>query len=472
MRGVPADDPSCIHNIDELEQRVEEIGFLPLFAGGVVGFSVEEHTVPEDWWTGDPERDPWEWRILASRHGRVAYGKFFGGRAGFISREWLPVFANYRRDGYDFDARWDDELASFRQKKIMDLFMGENADNELFSNQVKERAGFGKGGEKNFEGTLTGLEMETYLVCRDFQQRKNKRGESYGWAIAVLATPEHIFGRELVTAAYSEEPKDSLRKIVERVKQCYPEASEREILKLVGYSEDRPSGKKESLPYPQNLLKAIDKEKDPWSWTKDQVSGLYVALGQLRPKQQKVLWEKYHEGRKNEEIGAELNRSAGTISVYHGKAMRRLRSPLISAWYTAGYASNLRACAAGKYWTFAVSDPGEEISSDDLCLRIGLKVDVFERLAGKGILRILDLEVAIALSDTWYKGIYGVGAKTAEDIERKLGYFGFLGADHRCKYGPCQCGYAESGHSEKEWSIRSRRRMPFSDRIPEDKALP
>ena len=52
MRGVPAEDPSCIHNIDELERRVEEIGFLPLFAGDVSGFSVEEHTVPEDWWTG------------------------------------------------------------------------------------------------------------------------------------------------------------------------------------------------------------------------------------------------------------------------------------------------------------------------------------------------------------------------------------------------------------------------------------
>ncbi len=206
MRGVPAEDPSCIHNIDELEQRVEKIGFLPLFAGDVSGFSVEEHTVPEDWWTGDPERDPWEWRAFAARRGRVAYGKFFGGRAGFISREWLPVFANYRRDGYDFDARWDDELASRRQKKIIDLFMGENADQELFSNQVKEQAGFGKGGEKNFEGTLT--------------------------------------SRELVTAAYSEEPKDSLQKIVDRVKEFYPEAAEKVILKLAGSSETRTAVKK------------------------------------------------------------------------------------------------------------------------------------------------------------------------------------------------------------------------------------
>lgn len=78
---------------------------------------------------------------------------------------------------------------------------------------------------------------------------------------------------------------------------------------------------------------------------------------------------------------------------------------------------------------FAVPDPGEEITSDDLCLRIGLKVAVFEQIARKGIFTIRDLEASIALTDTWYRGIYGVGAKTAEDIERKLRYFGFLGTD-------------------------------------------
>lgn len=101
---------------------------------------------------------------------------------------------------------WDDELASHGQKKIMDLFMEENADQELFANEVKEQAGFGKGGEKNFEWTLTSL--------------------------------------ELVTSADSEGPRNSLQKLVGRVKQCYPEASEREILRLIGYSEDRPSVKK------------------------------------------------------------------------------------------------------------------------------------------------------------------------------------------------------------------------------------
>lgn len=43
---------SMIHNVNELENVVDEIGFLPLFAGKVPGFSVEEHVEPISWWTG------------------------------------------------------------------------------------------------------------------------------------------------------------------------------------------------------------------------------------------------------------------------------------------------------------------------------------------------------------------------------------------------------------------------------------
>ena len=36
------------------------------------------------------------------------YGKFFHKKTGYISVEWFPHFANYRREGYDFDALYDD----------------------------------------------------------------------------------------------------------------------------------------------------------------------------------------------------------------------------------------------------------------------------------------------------------------------------------------------------------------------------
>ncbi|MBR5267864.1 MAG: hypothetical protein IKU20_06710 [Lachnospiraceae bacterium] len=230
MHGLEWDDPLRIRSAQELINYVNEVGFLPLFKNEIDGFSVEEHTWPQGWWSGDPEQDPWEWREEIARSGKVAYGKFFDKKAGFISLEWLPHFANYRRDGYDFDARYEDGLASFRSKRIMDQFLEHE---ELYSNELKELAGFGKGGEKNFPGIVTDLQMQTYLTVKDFRQRKNKKGQQYGWSIAIYAMPEQIWGYELVTMAYKEKPEGSKERIKSRVKEVFPWADDRQINKII-----------------------------------------------------------------------------------------------------------------------------------------------------------------------------------------------------------------------------------------------
>jgi len=235
MYGVDENDPYCIHTVEQLIEYIDEKGFLPLFKNEIPGFSVEERTVADGWWSDNPARDPWVWREIIARSGRVAYGKFFDKKAGFISKKWFPYFANYRRDGYDFDALWDDEKASMRQKKIMDLFENENT--ELYSFELKKQAGFGKGGEKNFEGTVTNLQMQTYLCLRDFRQRKNKAGESYGWPIAVYARPEQLWGYDHVTSAYHEEPEESGKRIVKYIMDQYPIATAAQIRKVIGVRE-------------------------------------------------------------------------------------------------------------------------------------------------------------------------------------------------------------------------------------------
>ena len=101
MRGLDWDDPSRIQTWEELIDYIDEVGFLPLFKNEIDGFSAEENTSDLYWWSGDSDQDPWEWRKLIARSGQVAYGKFFGKKAGFISKEWFPHFANYRRDSYD-----------------------------------------------------------------------------------------------------------------------------------------------------------------------------------------------------------------------------------------------------------------------------------------------------------------------------------------------------------------------------------
>lgn len=61
----------------------------------------------------------------AARQGAAAYGKLFFRKAGVVSREWCPDLPNYRRNGYDFKARYEEGLASYREKHVMDVLLRE-----------------------------------------------------------------------------------------------------------------------------------------------------------------------------------------------------------------------------------------------------------------------------------------------------------------------------------------------------------
>lgn len=241
MRGLAWNDPLRIRTWQELINWINEVGFLPLFANDIEGFSVEEHVSPNYWWTGNQEQDPWEWREIIAADKQVAYGKFFSGKAGFISLEWLPYFVNFRRNGYDFDARWEDGLASRREKLIMDLLTDHDEDGDLIfpkrdilSTELKKLAGFGKGGEKNYPGIMTGLQMQLYLVVSGFQRRTNKKGIEYGMPVSIPVTPESLWGYDLVTSAYDEKPAASWERIVARINESFPAAGESDIRKLIG----------------------------------------------------------------------------------------------------------------------------------------------------------------------------------------------------------------------------------------------
>ena len=71
MHGLSADDPNCIKSAEQLQEYIEKIGFLPLFRNEIPGFSVEEHTAADSWWSEDPERDPWEWRKIIAGNGSI-----------------------------------------------------------------------------------------------------------------------------------------------------------------------------------------------------------------------------------------------------------------------------------------------------------------------------------------------------------------------------------------------------------------
>lgn len=230
MEGLDISDSGRIKTTRELSEVINDIGFLPLFKNSVVGFSVEEMTAATSWWAGRPEEDPWQWREVIAAEGNIAYGKLFCNRAGFVSREWYPYLASYRRDGYDFDTRYEDGMANYRSKKIMDLL---TKCDSMLSNEIKAAAGFFKGGEKGFETVMATLQMQTYITVRGFQKRSNKKLEEYGWPVAVYSLSGKLFGEEHVRSQYHLNAAKAKEIIVSKIAGRYPKAEVSDIMKVI-----------------------------------------------------------------------------------------------------------------------------------------------------------------------------------------------------------------------------------------------
>ncbi len=219
-----------LRTAEDLVAAVEQVGFLPLLPGAVPGFSVYEHTDESAWFSGDAARCPWEWRYRLAADERLVYGKLFGGKAGYLARAWLPVFAKYRRDGYDFDARYEDGKAT---RASMELMRCMDSGTPLASWELRARAGFGRGGTKGFEHAITQLQMQSYLVVCGFARKRNRAGVEYGWPTSVFITPEARWGADFVRSGYGEPAGASFERLCGQCAAWAPDAPAQAIRKLL-----------------------------------------------------------------------------------------------------------------------------------------------------------------------------------------------------------------------------------------------
>jgi len=212
-----------IQTKQDLLDAVENLGFLPLFENSIPGFSVEENVDPAIWFGSSP--GPWEWKGPVIRESGCAYGKFLEKKAVFISRAWFPDFANYRRDGYDFDARYDDGLAPFRDKELFDL-LDEIA--PIMTGDLRD-----KGGKKGFETIINRLQAQCYVLIRDFKYKKDKDGKQYGWGVAEYSTPEKLWGKEFGETVYRRSPEESYGRVLAHLQKILPDVDEAFIKKIL-----------------------------------------------------------------------------------------------------------------------------------------------------------------------------------------------------------------------------------------------
>lgn len=223
-----------IRNRTDLVDLVNEIGFLPFFSCRIQGFSLEENVSYEAWyqgrWKGRVHWNAWDWKGEVIRNKELVYGKFFEKKAGFISMKLWPDFCNYRRDGYDFDARFDDGLAAYKDKGVVDFITGSGA---TLTREIKDSLNYKKDGNKGFETVITRLQMQTYVVPVDYEYSKRKSGDEYGWGNCRYDIAENYWGDKLCRSAYKRSPEESLDKMIKHIKNALPRMDVGEIRALL-----------------------------------------------------------------------------------------------------------------------------------------------------------------------------------------------------------------------------------------------
>lgn len=217
-----------IHSCPELMAYIQEVGFMPLLDSGVSGWSAED-LVDEDcryvvFPDGGWDWPLWKWKGPIVQEGDCVYGKFFVGKAGFISREWWPDFCNYRRNKYPVPPEGSIE-------ETILLMLAEHG--SLITRELRALCGFtGPKMRGKFDSYITKLQMACRIVTEDFVYPTDKHGNEYGWGWSLLTTPEQQLGRDGCQCQRS--PEESYERLLHHFRHIVPEATEKQIVKLIG----------------------------------------------------------------------------------------------------------------------------------------------------------------------------------------------------------------------------------------------
>ena len=216
-----------IHSCPELMECIQQVGFLPLLDSGIQGYAAESMMAEECRFTqfddGTWEWPLWQWKGSAVREGDCVYGKFFAGKAGFVSREWWPDLYNWRRS----------RNPAPKEGSIEDAILTILRENgSMITRELRAACNFtGKNMRSKFDGFVSRLQMGTYIITEDFVYPVDKHGREYGFGWALLTTPEELLGHGACLC--NRTPEESFQRIFNHLSHLLPNATEKQIKRLI-----------------------------------------------------------------------------------------------------------------------------------------------------------------------------------------------------------------------------------------------
>ena len=235
-RKKEAGIPATVVSAETMLDAIEALGIVPFFENPILGYSIEEMTPRENWFDGqeDLRLTPWDWKIPCVQSGDVAYGKFlWGGKAAFATVEWYAELMNWRRSQEKYQPLPD-------QQRVLDYL----AEHDTISiKEIRALLGVKKSAA---DALMTRLQMQCRVVTGDITRVYRGPDLHYnGWQVSSFCTPESLFCADALpgpggfpfgearTLEVDHSPDESLERLVEHIREIAPQATEKQILKML-----------------------------------------------------------------------------------------------------------------------------------------------------------------------------------------------------------------------------------------------
>lgn len=255
-----------IQSPEDMISIIRTVGMIPFSRCAVPGWSIQELTDPDFWFTTSDQLGPWDWKVDAVRDG-IIYGKFLSRKSAFATGEMYRHLMNWRRslpyyrmaEGKRFKATTIDErlhkylspslLSAISEHETLDSSELRAILESEVPLQIRKMVGGHMGrhlvpkvSKQAVDFIIQFLDMGTWTVVGDIERvYRGPNCEYKGWQRNSVTTPDILFnvleqpsenpfwakflddGTEKATPANCT-PEESMAHIIESVRKFFPDA--------------------------------------------------------------------------------------------------------------------------------------------------------------------------------------------------------------------------------------------------------
>lgn len=174
------------------------------------------------WHTGDPDTDPWSWRIrVLTEESGIGYGKLFFQKGGYMTAEWAPFFIAAKRDHQTYEDEYLDGHMSLMERSIC-KYVEEKGEAAL--HEIKAAVG-----SKGLEAAITKLQTGMFLTISGEVMRLSKANVPYGWPSTAFRLTEDFWGQDVMEKAHALSAGEAREQIIRRVYELNPNVESRAL---------------------------------------------------------------------------------------------------------------------------------------------------------------------------------------------------------------------------------------------------